>query len=68
MRWNSWIRQVHRWMSAAFTLAVAAVFVALALGEPPEWLFYLPLFPLFLLLPTGIWLFVLPYARRRRPE
>ena len=65
MTWNGWIRQAHRWLSAAFALAVAGCFLALALGEPPEWVFYLPLPPLFLLLPSGLWLFALPYLRRR---
>lgn len=50
----------------AFTVAVIGCFVALGLGEPPEWVFYLPLPPLFGLLFTGLYLFVLPYAARRR--
>ncbi|HYD00444.1 MAG TPA: hypothetical protein VEB22_04390 [Phycisphaerales bacterium] len=34
MSWNKLIRQTHRWVSMAFTLAVIANFVALALtGE-----------------------------------
>jgi hypothetical protein len=66
LNWNKWIRQFHRWDSMAFTATVIACFVALALGEPPEWLFYTPLPPLFGLLFTGLYLFVLPYIAKRR--
>ncbi|MBF9033586.1 hypothetical protein HKCCE2091_04985 [Rhodobacterales bacterium HKCCE2091] len=61
---NGVIRQVHRWTSVLFTLAVAAIFAGMAIGEPPEWQYYTPLPFLFVLLPTGIWMFVLPYLRR----
>jgi hypothetical protein len=63
---NHWIRQAHRWVSIVFTLAVAANFVALSQGTPPAWITYSPLLPLALLLFTGLYLFVLPYAARRR--
>ena len=63
---NSCIRQVHRWLSIIFTGAVIADFVAMALGKPPSWVVYAPLLPLFLLLFTGLYLFVLPYAARWR--
>lgn len=66
MNWSKWIRQVHRWLSIAFTLAVVANFVAMALGEPPAWVVYSPLPPLFLLLATGLYMFALPYVLRRR--
>lgn len=51
MSWSLWIRQSHRWLSIVFTLTVIANFVARALepGEPPPWLTYSPLPPLFLL-------------------
>lgn len=60
------IRQFHRWTSIIFTLAVVANFVAMAQGTPPPWVTYSPLPPLALLLLTGLYLFVLPYARRQR--
>ncbi|MDH7975516.1 hypothetical protein QH494_25300 [Sphingomonas sp. AR_OL41] len=60
------IRQAHRWLSIAFTLAVIANFIAMALGEPPRLLVYAPLPPLFLLLFSGLYMFVLPYAMKVR--
>jgi cellulose synthase/poly-beta-1,6-N-acetylglucosamine synthase-like glycosyltransferase len=68
LNWNSWIRQIHRWLSIAFTVTVIANFVAMGLGEPPAWVVYSPLLPLFLLLFTGLYLFVLPYAAIWRGE
>jgi len=63
---NKWVRQIHRWMSIAFTVTVIANFVALARGTPPPWVTYSPLLPLALLLFTGLYLFVLPYSTRWR--
>jgi hypothetical protein len=66
--WNVLIRQIHRWVSIIFTVTVIANFVALGLGKgalPPPWVTYSPLPPLFLLLFTGLYLFVLPYRARR---
>jgi len=63
-----WVRQSHRWLSIAFTLAVIANFVfrAIASGEPPSWLTYSPLPPLFLQLFSGLYLFALPYTDKWR--
>jgi len=68
MNWNIWIRQVHRWVSIIFTATVIANFIALAQGGgmPPPWITYSPLLPLALLLFSGLYLFALPYAVRRR--
>ena len=66
MNGNTWIRQSHRWLAIAFTLAVIANFVARGLGEPVVWLDYLPLPPLFLLMFTGLYMFVLHYATEWR--
>ena len=63
---NDWIRQTHRWVSMVFTLAVVANFVALGLGKEVAWVTYSPLLPLALLLFSGLYLFVLPYATRSR--
>lgn len=71
MNWNDGIRWIHRWTSILFAALVAAIFIALAIGrEPVEWVYYLPLFPLFVLLPTGLYMFALPYAMKwlRRTE
>ena len=63
---NRLIRQSHRWLSIAFTLTVIANFVAMTRGQPPAWVTYSPLLPLALLLFSGLYLFVLPYAARWR--
>ena len=68
MNWNNWIRQSHRWLSIAFTVTVIANFVAMGLGQPPSWVVYAPLLPLFLLLFSGLYMFVLPYAAKWRGE
>jgi hypothetical protein len=62
------MRESHRWLSIVFTLTVIANFVfrAAASGEPPPWLTYSPLPPLFLQMATGLYLFVLPYGARWR--
>jgi len=66
--WNRSIRQTHRWVSIAFTVTVIANFVALAQGGgmPPPWITYSPLPPLALLLLSGLYMFVLPYATKWR--
>ena len=63
---NKWIRQTHRWLSIVFTVTVIANFVALSQGTPPDWVTYSPLLPLALLLFSGLYLFVLPYAAKWR--
>ena len=63
---NNLIRQTHRWLSIVFTLTVIANFVALTQGQPPAWVTYSPLPPLALLLFSGLYLFVLPYAVKWR--
>ncbi len=65
MGWNAWVRRIHRWMSVIFTLAVIANFIIMAAHQPPAWVVYAPLVPLFLLLCSGIYLFILPYAAHR---
>jgi hypothetical protein len=66
LNWNNWIRQTHRWLSIAFTVTVIANFVAMSQGPPPPWITYSPLPPLALLLFSGLYLFVLPYATKWR--
>ena len=68
MNWNTWVRQIHRWVAIAFTMTVIANFVALAQGggTPPSWVTYSPLLPLAVLLLTGLYLFALPYVANWR--
>ena len=67
---SKWIRQVHRWVSILFvaTVLLNIVVIATAQGKqmPPPWVTYSPLAPLFVLMATGLYLFVLPYAAKRR--
>jgi len=61
---STWFRQAHRWLSIVFTLTVIANFVAMAIqGQPPAWVTYSPLLPLFLLMCRGLYMFALPYIK-----
>jgi hypothetical protein len=64
LNWNNAIRQTHRWLSIIFTATVIVNFVARIWGEPPAWITYSPLPPLFLMLLTGLYMFVLPYTAK----
>ena len=64
MNWNKWVRQTHRWLSIAFTVAVIVNIVAVGKGKYTVWVGLLALLPLALLLFTGLYLFVLPYATK----
>ena len=66
MNWNNWIRRFHRWMSITFTATVIANFAAMVKGQPPAWITYSPLLPLFLLVFSGLYLFALPYVSKWR--
>jgi hypothetical protein len=69
MNWNKWVRQIHRWVSVAFTVTVIVNIVVMSVGQgkmPPPVVTYSPLLPLAVLQLTGIYLFVLPYATRWR--
>ena len=68
MNWNKWVRQTHRWLSIAFTVAVIVNLVAVAKGRYATWVGLLALLPLALLLFTGLYLFVLPYATKWHSE
>jgi predicted Na+-dependent transporter len=67
---TQWVRKTHRWLAIAFTVTVVAASIAVAQEEPVLWVTYLPLFPLAVLLFTGLTMFFQPYARkwRRRRE
>ena len=66
MNRNKWVRQTHRWLSIAFTVAVIVNTVAANQGKYTVWVGLLALLPLALLLFTGLYLFVLPYATKWR--
>lgn len=70
MNWNMGIRQFHRWVSIAFTIGVIANMVVMAQlkaqEQPPFWVGLMALIPLILLLVTGLYMFVLPYAAKWR--
>ena len=66
MNRDRWVRQVHRWLSIAFTVAVIVNIAALGQEEPAVWVGLLALLPLALLMFTGLYLFVLPYAAKWR--
>ena len=68
MNWNQWVRQSHRWLSIIFTATVVTNFVARAVDstEPSLWITYSPLPPLFLMLVTGLYLFLIPYITKQK--
>ena len=66
MNWNKWIRQSHRWLSIAFTLVVVINGIAVAQGKYNNRLGLTAVAVLALQFFTGLYLFVLPYATRRR--
>ena len=66
MNWNKWFRQTHRWLSIVFTVAVIVNGVAVAQGKYSSKLGLLAVFPMALLLFTGVYLFMLPYAAKWR--
>ncbi|KRP95601.1 cellulose synthase/poly-beta-1,6-N-acetylglucosamine synthase-like glycosyltransferase [Bradyrhizobium sp. USDA 4518] len=66
MNWNNWIRQSHRWLSIAFTVAVIINIVAMVLQQQAVWIGLLALFPLIFMLLSGLYLFALPYLSPRR--
>jgi hypothetical protein len=66
LNWTKWVRQIHRWLSIAFTVAVIVNGVAVAEKTYTNWLGLLAGLPLLLLLLTGLYLFMLPYAAKWR--
>jgi hypothetical protein len=66
LNWNNWIRQLHRWLSIAFTVAVIINIVAMVQQQQAVWIGLLALFPLIFMLLSGLYLFALPYLAPRR--
>ena len=69
LNWNNkWIRQIHRWLSMAFTVAVIFNIVAIAQKKYTNSVGLLAVVLLALQFVTGLYLFVLPYATKWRSE
>jgi hypothetical protein len=66
LNWNKWIRQTHRWLSVAFTVAVLVNLVAVLKGRYTNSLGLVAVAVLALQFFTGLYLFVLPYTRKWR--
>jgi hypothetical protein len=66
MKWSASIRQIHRWLSIAFTICVIANFAVQGREKVALWVGLATLLPLALLLLTGLYMFVLPYVTKRR--
>jgi heme A synthase len=64
MNWNKCIRQTHRWLSIAFTVAIIVNGVAVVQGKYSSKLGLMAVFVLALEFFTGLYLFVLPYASK----
>lgn len=66
---SSLIRQIHRWLSIVFTVGVITNLIVYSLAgkghQPAFWWNLLVLIPVFLLLVSGLYMFVLPYVARR---
>lgn len=66
MNWSASIRQLHRWLSITFTIAVIANIAVQGREKIALWVGMLTLIPLGLLLLTGLYMFALPYVSKRR--
>jgi archaellum biogenesis protein FlaJ (TadC family) len=67
MKLSQAFRQIHRWLSIAFTVAVIVNVIALVREQQAAWIGFLALAPLILLMITGLYLFALPYLSKSRP-
>jgi hypothetical protein len=66
MHWNSGIRQFHRWTSIVFMAAVIFNTIMLVMNRQATWVGLTALFPLILLMVTGLYMFALPYLAKSR--
>ncbi|MBY4606679.1 hypothetical protein K6M90_03220 [Rhizobium sp. 9T] len=66
MNGNNRFRQIHRRLSVAFTAAVIVSTIAVLQEKSTAWVGLLTLLPPCLLMLTGLYLFLLPYAARWR--
>jgi hypothetical protein len=68
MKTANFLRQFHRWTSVVFTVAVLINLVAVAMKVNEVWIGLLALFPLILLMITGLYMFVRPYLGKTSAE
>ena len=68
MNWNKWIRQTHRVLSVAFTVAVIINIAAIGEKKYTNAVGLVAVAPLAFLFITGLYLFALPYATRWRGD
>lgn len=66
MNWSRGIRQLHRWLSIAFTLVVIFNGVAVFKHTYTNWMGLLAVAVLALMFFTGMYLFALPYVTKWR--
>jgi hypothetical protein len=66
LNWSRWFRQLHRWLSIAFTLVVIFNGVAVLKHRYTNWMGLLAVAALALMFFTGMYLFVLPYVSKWR--
>ncbi|HEY1806606.1 MAG TPA: hypothetical protein VGG45_19195 [Terracidiphilus sp.] len=59
MNCNQWIRVIHRWLSAALTVAMVVNFIAIALHRYTNALGLVAVLPLALLFLSGLYLYAL---------
>ena len=63
---RKWVRQLHRWLSIAFTLVVIFNGVAVLERRYANWMGLLAVATLASMFFTGMYLFVLPYVTKWR--
>ena len=66
MNWNRWMRQIHRWFSVIFTVAILINLVAVLRGKYTNSLGLMAVATLAFLFLSGLYLFVLPYGTKWR--
>ena len=65
MTFHILIRTAHRWLGMSLIVLTIINIIAFGMGYAIPWLYYLPLVPLFLLMLSGLYMFVLPYLAKR---
>ncbi len=66
MNRNALIRTTHRWLGMTLIALTIINVIAFSMGYAIVWLYYLPLIPLFLLMLSGLYMFILPYVAKGR--